>query len=162
MGRIEAWAAGMDMLKAHPVIGMGKEQFIENYERDSHSSYVRAGAELGFVGLFAFIGIIFSSYRTLSPQSRSCLGDNYRIYKSGFTAYLSSYAVGSIFSTRTYDMIFMIVIALIGVIDRLSIDGLDASSLEGSSVQSEMCAKKVFALTVGTLVVWKIFLIQVW
>ena len=56
MGRIEAWSAGWSMLKSHPIIGVGKDQFTEFHARDSHNSYVRAGAELGFFWVVRLCG----------------------------------------------------------------------------------------------------------
>jgi putative inorganic carbon (hco3(-)) transporter len=167
MGRVEAWAAGMEMLQQHPFIGIGKGQFIEHHERDSHNSYVRAGAELGVIGLFAFIGILFSSFRSLQSEILPDPGSDMKIYRVGLISYLSSYAVGSIFSTRTYDIIFMIIIALAGVVSRISMDriSLDKPETEVSQVaesRDKILNQKVIGLTLLTIIIWKIFLIQTW
>jgi len=162
MGRVEAWAAGMDMLTAHPLTGIGKGQFIEHHERDSHNSYVRAGAELGLVGLFAFIGILLSSFRSLVGQLQEEKESGVRLIKIGFLAYLTSYAVGSIFSTRTYDVIFMIAIAFTGVLARLSSRTQETAEEGRSPLPVGMQAGKVSALALLTVVIWKLFLLQVW
>ncbi|MBI5442008.1 MAG: O-antigen ligase family protein, partial [Deltaproteobacteria bacterium] len=65
MGRINAWVAGMDLLREHPLIGVGKGQFIEFHERDAHSSFVRAGAEMGVLGLYAWVGMVLFSVVSL-------------------------------------------------------------------------------------------------
>lgn len=56
MGRIEAWVAGMSMLQQHPLVGVGKGQFLEHYSRDSHNSFVRAGAESGSLDSMHLLG----------------------------------------------------------------------------------------------------------
>jgi putative inorganic carbon (hco3(-)) transporter len=162
MGRVEAWAAGMDMLKEHPLIGVGKGQFLEYHNRDSHSSYVRAGAELGVVGLFAFIGILYSSFRSLQSEILPDPGSDMKIYRVGLVSYLSSYAVGSIFSTRTYDIIFMIIIALVGVLNRISMDKPETEGSHVIALQEKILNQKVIGLTLLTIVIWKVFLIQAW
>lgn len=162
MGRIDAWAQGMHMLVTHPLLGVGKGQFIENHERDSHSTYVRAGAELGLVGLFAFIGILYSAFRSLYYSTAQYSAGSWKIYRVGFISYLSSYSVGSIFSTRTYDMIFLVVMALIAVMTRLSVITLQPADVHVAITQEKLCNRNVFGLTLLTIVIWKLFLIQVW
>ncbi len=162
MGRVEAWAAGMKMLGEHPIIGVGKGQFLEHNSLDSHNSYVRAGSELGIVGLFAFLGILFSTFRSLYPATLEGIGPDWKIYRVGFLAYLGSYSVASIFSTRTYDIIFMIAIALTGVMARLTLDNRIAAEVQANPVTEKLINNKVIGLTILTLIIWKLFLIQVW
>lgn len=159
MGRVEAWTEGMEMLKSHPLIGVGKDQFREFHKRDSHSSYVRAGAELGFIGLFAFIGILYSGLRTLGEERVERLGPDWKLYRTAYLAYLSSFLVASLFSTRTYDILFMIVIALTGVTRRFILDRLEPE--EEGSVREQLWNGRVVAYTILVLVLWKLFLRQV-
>jgi O-antigen ligase len=161
MGRVEAWAEGMNMLREHPLIGVGKGQFIEHHERDSHSSYVRAGAELGIIGLFAFIGILYSAISFLISEEQIATAD-WRLYKIGFISYISSFCVASLFSTRTYDIIFMIIAALISSLNRLSVNMKAKDNTSNTLLMDVILNSKVIILTLFTLIVWKIFLIQVW
>lgn len=170
MGRVEAWAEGMDMLIEHPLIGVGKGQFREHHKLDSHSSYVRAGAELGIIGLYAFIGILYSSILILMSGDKEVLlsedhqasGKNWKLYRIGFISYICSYCVASIFSSRSYDIVFMIIIALTSVLCRLTVDLQAKKKLSDIAVNKGIWNKKVMMLTLFTLIIWKIFLIQVW
>lgn len=154
MGRVYAWVAGMEMITSHPLLGVGKDQFLEHHERDSHSSYVRAGAETGFVGLYAFVGILFTLFWFLKRPEISSSGEM-RIYHSGFAAFFSSFAVGSIFSTRTYDIIFLVMAAMFGALLRLQ---LPESKLSSGNFWN----RNVAISTVAVLIIWKVFLLQTW
>lgn len=162
MGRVEAWVAGMNMLRDHPFIGVGKGQFIDHHTKDSHNSFVRAGAELGFIGLYAFVGILCSSFYSLFLQDCKKLCIDLNLYRVGFLAYLCSYIVASFFSSRPFDIIFMIVVALTSVLTRLR---LDIISIENNSDAIEVDGVfniNVIVITVLVIIVWKLFLVQVW
>jgi hypothetical protein len=63
-GRYEAWRAGIDMLKMDPVFGVGKGEFTEYHHLTAHNSHVLAFAELGLLGLYLWIAVL---YMTLKP-----------------------------------------------------------------------------------------------
>ena len=108
----------MTMFKEHPLIGVGKYQFFEHHKIDSHNSFVRPRAELGLLGLYSFVGILLYSIKSLLRPGGNTPGIN--IYRLSYLAYLGSYIVGSIFSTRTYDLMFIVVIAITSAIERLA------------------------------------------
>lgn len=165
MGRIEAWVAGFAMMQSHPILGVGKGQFLEYHQRDAHNSYVRAGAELGVPGLYAFIGILFFSFISLRHAPSETLHQKWRLYHSSLGSFLASYAVGSIFSTRIYDAIFMVMVSLTGILGRLMTQEAREEGIEELSVylvERGVWNKQVFALTLMTIAIWKLFLIQVW
>jgi len=49
-GRVEAWYTGFQMLKYHPIVGVGKGGFMEHHFRTAHNSFVLILAELGMIG----------------------------------------------------------------------------------------------------------------
>ena len=57
-GRVEAWYEGFQMLRAHPLFGVGKGLFTEHHYLTAHNSYMLALAELGLVGYFVWLSII--------------------------------------------------------------------------------------------------------
>jgi hypothetical protein len=57
-GRVEAWSAGLQMLKTHPVVGVGFNNFTEHHELVAHNSYIHVLAELGVVGGYAFVALV--------------------------------------------------------------------------------------------------------
>ncbi len=74
--RLVVWKGGLRMFQAHPLVGVGLDKFlflVGQYEEDepklvwslAHNTYLQIAAELGLVGFFPFLAIIFSTYRTL-------------------------------------------------------------------------------------------------
>jgi putative inorganic carbon (hco3(-)) transporter len=58
-GRIEAWAAGFDMLRAKPLLGIGAGAFTDHHELVAHNSFVHTAAETGLVGAYCFVGMLY-------------------------------------------------------------------------------------------------------
>jgi O-antigen ligase len=165
MGRVEAWSEGWDLLKSHPIIGVGKGQFREYHKKDTHSSYVRAGAELGLLGLYAFMGMIYSVGLTIYKLQKQNVNEKWRTYYAGFGAFFVSFAAASAFSTRTYDLIFLICVALVGVMGRLALADTEEVSNEGilfPSKTAHLWNKTIFGVTIAVLIAWYLFLRQVW
>jgi O-antigen ligase len=76
-GRVAAFGFGLDVLK-RDVNGLGKGNFTRvlhatrKLYKSAHSSYVAIGAELGLPGFCLFIGILYTSLRTLwQAQTRN-------------------------------------------------------------------------------------------
>jgi len=65
MLRYEAWASGLEMFKHSPLYGVGARQFTEHHWLAAHNSYVLALAELGIVGMFLFVSILYLAIKTL-------------------------------------------------------------------------------------------------
>lgn len=159
MGRVEAWEKGMELLQQHPLLGVGKDQFLEYHKRDTHNSYVRAGAEMGLPGLFAFVGVLLFSMRNLLSLLRSDAYNQFKHYIVGLFSFLGGYAVASIFSTRTYDIVFLTVVALSSALCRIA---AKKAPFDESSFSVEIINRQTVGVTIGVLLTWKIFLIQVW
>jgi O-antigen ligase len=49
-GRLEAWYAGIQMLMANPVFGVGKGRFFDHHGLVAHNSYIHVAGELGIPG----------------------------------------------------------------------------------------------------------------
>jgi O-antigen ligase len=65
MNRYEAWAAGLQMFKHSPIYGVGARMFTDHHWLTAHNSYVLTLAELGIVGMFLFVTLIYLSIKTL-------------------------------------------------------------------------------------------------
>lgn len=76
-GRVEAWSAGLQMLKSHPLLGVGFDRFTDYHERVAHNSFLHTFAELGMVGGFCLVGLFYwhfvgaSSRRDIAGASTS-------------------------------------------------------------------------------------------
>lgn len=154
MGRVDSWGEGMSMLKSNPVIGVGKGQFLEHHNVDSHNSFVRAGAEMGILGLYAFCGLLFVSIKSMMPDRG--FSDAYlNIIKSDYLAYLLAFIVGSLISTRTYDALFYTIVALSGSLIRISAGSTAVPLIP-------LFNKSVVCVVIVVLIFWKLFLYLTW
>ena len=63
--RYDAWATGLDMWHHSPIWGVGARMFNSHFFLTAHNSYVLSLAELGFVGLFLFVAILYLAFKTL-------------------------------------------------------------------------------------------------
>jgi putative inorganic carbon (HCO3(-)) transporter len=50
--RIQSWAEGWNMLKSHPLTGVGFDQYLDHHIRVAHNSFVHTFAALGLIGAF--------------------------------------------------------------------------------------------------------------
>ena len=65
LNRYEAWAAGLRMFEDSPVYGIGPRMFTDHFWLTAHNSYVLTLAELGIVGMFLFVAILYLCMKTL-------------------------------------------------------------------------------------------------
>lgn len=61
MERTETLHEGFLFFKAHPLFGLGHNQFVENWFITAHNSYLLAAAELGLVGMGLFLALLWYS-----------------------------------------------------------------------------------------------------
>ena len=57
-GRWDAWFEGFEMLKSHPLFGIGKGLFTDHNSLTAHNSFVLSFAETGLVGYFFWFSIL--------------------------------------------------------------------------------------------------------
>jgi O-antigen ligase len=78
-GRIQSWAAGLQMLKSQPILGVGYGNFGDFNALTAHNSFVHAFAETGLVGGLLFVGLWYwfyvmtSAYRNVAGAATSRL-----------------------------------------------------------------------------------------
>lgn len=112
--RATVWKAGLRMIEAHPVIGIGLGQFkaqVEDYEdaekvsNIAHNTFIEIPAELGIPALIVFCGILFCSYQSLNRMRRWTMRYGPPLYYNavlGQQAALVGCSIGSIFLTAQY------------------------------------------------------------
>jgi putative inorganic carbon (HCO3(-)) transporter len=64
--RIDAWGDGLQMLREQPVFGVGYSGFVDHHEITAHNSFVLCFAELGLVGYFFWLWLLWMSWTDLS------------------------------------------------------------------------------------------------
>ena len=114
MGRVELWYNGILMIKANPIFGVGYDMFMAELPQTAHNSFILATAELGFVGLFFWMALIYCSFRGMSIiQENDPKLFNYAL---GLQTALISFCVAAFFLSRTYVIIPYIIFALCGAL----------------------------------------------
>ncbi len=116
-GRVQAWSAGLQMLKSKPVLGVGFGRFTEFNELVAHNSFVHTVAETGLVGGFFLSGIFYWLFR--GPAGRgnadsASSRERQRLLQWGDELLMAciGLAVTMIFLSRQYVPIFFIFAAM--------------------------------------------------
>jgi O-antigen ligase len=63
--RTALWGEGMELLKAHPLFGVGFGKMIENADNTAHNSIVVTAAELGSFGLYFWALFLYPTMRNV-------------------------------------------------------------------------------------------------
>jgi O-antigen ligase len=118
-GRMEIWKRGIDYMMTYPVFGVGVAAFPmaegtlapeareqRRYGRSfswsaAHNPFIQVGAELGVLGLIAFVALLVGAVRTLSKVRRGPPAEP-AVLAQSLTACLVGFAVGAFFSSLAY------------------------------------------------------------
>lgn len=68
--RVEAWSIGIEQLRAHPLFGIGFDNFTNINALTAHNSFVLAFAETGLIGFFLWMGLIVVPFKSLSKVAQ--------------------------------------------------------------------------------------------
>jgi putative inorganic carbon (hco3(-)) transporter len=120
--RIEAWGAGLTMLRDNPVFGVGFNLFTEYNSLTAHNSFVLCFAELGLIGFFLWLGLLVSTVIGLSQFMRRYravpgAGDLVQWAKALRIA-LCGFIVTGWFLSRTYSILLYVLIAMAIILNR--------------------------------------------
>jgi putative inorganic carbon (HCO3(-)) transporter len=116
-GRLEAWYDGVQMLKAHPLFGVGFDNFTDHHVRVAHNSFVHCFAELGAIGYFFWIGLLIAIHTDLyamrtpddeEDEEQVALSTMATSVRYCLYAFLS----GAFFLSRTYSTALYTVVGL--------------------------------------------------
>lgn len=118
-GRIEAWYEGLQMLKSHPLFGVGKGQFIDHHRLTAHNSFVLAFAELGLVGYFVWLSILILSVVMIvrivaTAKSGTVAPDGRHAKLATVLGYsMIAYVGSALFLSRSYVLLYFLLVGLI-------------------------------------------------
>lgn len=167
MGRINAWAMGLNLARDHPFLGGGftvyesvdsvwsKYAPVPEDRHSAHSIYFEVLAYHGFVGFFAFVGIGFLAFRNCSYIIRNAHGRPDLQWARDLAAMsqvsLVGFVTGGAFLNLAFFDLYWHIVALT-VITRLvfeslpdAVNGDDASALAAiEGVTSAVRARKTF------------------
>jgi len=117
-GRVVAWGDGNRMLKSNPLFGVGKGRFIEfsSENKVAHNSFVHTYAELGLLGYFFWLGLIFASARDMHAIAKSPAPDpdlqQLRMLARATLAGLVGFLAASFFLSRQFVITLYLFFAL--------------------------------------------------
>jgi len=115
MERLNAWYEGYVMFKANPLLGVGMGNFIDHHYKTAHNSWVLAYSELGFVGFYFWMSVLFTSlfgvfvvsrvkvsdYPEMLPDMREKILKEVNLAKATFFGFIAVLA-SAFFLSRTY------------------------------------------------------------
>ncbi|MDT0603804.1 O-antigen ligase family protein [Thalassotalea castellviae] len=145
--RIEAWYQGILMFKYRPIVGVGKDSFLEHHYKTAHNSYVLIMSELGALGYILWTFLLISTFFILNKiihLNVDSLNPKHELIKKekdlalfcivGLLGYLST----AFFISRSYVIILYIFMALcMSIFFRLcTLEVIDKSELVKLSPKS--------------------------
>jgi putative inorganic carbon (hco3(-)) transporter len=147
--RMDLWYEGILLFKSNPIFGVGHGMFMEELPQTAHNSYVLAFSELGFVGLFLWVALIYISMKgLLLVQSRD---ERLKDYALGIQSALVGFCSAAFFLSRTYVILPYMLFAMAGSTVWLSSRHPEGQRPEGSPAFkfTGKDARNVFLLSVG-------------
>ena len=121
------WMAGLRMIEAHPIGGIGLGQFrslVESYEGINdkvygmpvrtlaHNTYIEVCAELGIPGLLVYLALIWAGFRALSRAARLKEQPMLREVAIGFQAAMIAATVCATFVSASWFRFLWLVLLL--------------------------------------------------
>ena len=142
-GHFQISKRGVGYMLGHPMLGVGPSNFQTAEgtisplaERQqfgigvrwsaAHNTFIQAGAELGFPGLFFFTAILATAFRALrrSQRGASATMDTGRAPEltRALTASLIGFLIGSLFLSLTYsEMLYTLLAMVVGLTKHTSV-----------------------------------------
>ncbi|HKW14758.1 MAG TPA: O-antigen ligase family protein, partial [Candidatus Krumholzibacteria bacterium] len=127
-GRLEAWVVGMGLFKGSPLFGVGFGNFMEYHFRTAHNSFVLCCAELGLLGLYPWIMLIFMSIkntRFVEKQLRVEKQRDLAMYTYSTEMALIMFVSGALLLSRTYHPSLFILFGMCAAITRVYVKNSD-------------------------------------
>jgi O-antigen ligase len=135
-GRVTIWKRGIQIILEHPITGVGAACFGEaigtlREELDltpkwqaAHNSYLEVASELGLIGLFVFLSLIFGCLKHFYVLYRKKDEDKLSIERQTISRLLFISAIGTLsagfFLSQGYSIIFTMLFAFSGALRNLN------------------------------------------
>jgi len=132
MDRLAIWSDGLSYFKESPIWGIGPRNFIDRYGMTAHNSCLLVAAELGFVGLFLWLGMSVVTFVQLNKVTQMKQVDPVIVrWAKALRISLGSYVFTSFFISRAYELPLYMLLGMCGGVI-VAAGGDDAVSLRGS------------------------------
>jgi putative inorganic carbon (HCO3(-)) transporter len=111
-GRVYAWIDGLVMLKSKPLLGIGFQNFAAIHGRAAHSAFIQCLAELGLIGYFAWLALLYTSIAdVVRAGRRSATGEENRYADILLLSLIGSLG-SAFFLSQAYSPVLYILLAL--------------------------------------------------
>jgi hypothetical protein len=119
--RAEILAEGLQLLKVHPVIGIGVAQFVKENPMSmaAHNSYLLIATELGVPGLLIWCGLVWMTMKvpiTIVRRPPPGLAPSILLFAEALAASMLALLAGVFFLSFIYKTIFFVWLALPGAL----------------------------------------------
>lgn len=107
-GRIDAWQEGIEMLKDSRLLGVGEGQWLQHHRRLAHNSFVQSMGEVGAVGLYLWLAIVYGIGKGLLLCYSQATSPANRAVARALLAALAGFLACSWFITTTqFDLLYI-------------------------------------------------------
>lgn len=130
--RLEIWSGGLEMLKAHPLFGVGYGNFVENSSETgltAHNSIVLCLGELGLVGCFFWLALIVVCGRELQYAMDRGRTEAHQLV-IGLRTSMAGFLACALFLSRTYSPHLFLTLGLCAAACHCSMEGVEEDEEE--------------------------------
>jgi O-antigen ligase len=124
--RQDIWSDGLGMFKSSPVWGVGFHGFTQTSEQTAHNSFLLCAAELGFVGLFLWVGLLLVSLwqlrRVANAPDTEDSDPELRDWANAVLFSLSAFLIPGFFLSETYAPMLYMLLGMSAAIARLEME----------------------------------------
>jgi O-antigen ligase len=146
-GRLDAWYTGLQLFKSNPIFGVGYGNFTEYNTLTAHNSYVLVLSELGIIGYYLWFMLLGATYYKIyliyNYDKKNNESNN--LSHVLFCA-LSSVVIAIFFLSRSYNIVFIIILALMYAYSQRNTELVNHPELTAVNY------KKWFVLTLTSIV----------
>jgi O-antigen ligase len=152
----------MSLFKNSPLFGVGFGNFMEYHFRTAHNSFVLCSAELGLIGLYPWLMLIFVSIRNTRFVEKELLAQGQRdqaMYTYSAEMALIMFVSGALLLSRTYHPSLFILFGMCAAITHVFVKNKQGQRYALIEKRDFMLG---FVLTVVSVVGFYLFLRAVW
>jgi len=149
--RLDAWWAGLHMIRDHPILGVGLGLFAENVKQYgmknsmiAHNTLLSVTAETGIIGGLIFVLIIITTLRLLWKVWRQALSDpsqrDLACLSQGILIGLVAFLINTTFSVKDSDPLLWALLGTAGSVVVVRKRLVDAAAAASDSAPVVPCA----------------------
>jgi len=118
--RLDLWYGGLQLFKHNPIFGFGYGRFMEDLPQTAHNSYLLAASEIGIMGMFCWVGLIYISFKGLNKILN--VYPEVKNYTLGLQSSLVGFSAAAFFLSRTFVILPYILFAFSGALAAITKD----------------------------------------